>query len=307
MQKNMYQDVIRNMSQNGMLHLTSCADTPSQNGVAERKNRHLLETARALLFEQQLSKSFFVDVVSTACFLINRMPSSVIHGESPYHILFPGKPLFSIDPKIFGCTCFVRDVRSSVTKLDPKSLKCVFLGYSRYQKGYRCYSPYLKRYIVSIDVTFFENTPFLSSSPALRQGEDDDLLLYHIVRSVPSTPDITHTVSEPMYVSTASNMSEPVPRPSIELFEKVYTRRRTPHAPNSCSTPIPQSSDPVSDDERPIALCKGKTSCTYPISSFVSYDHLTCSSRSFITSLDSITIPKIVNEVLSLLAGKPRW
>ena len=46
------------MLQNGILHQTSCVDTPSQNGVAERKNRHLLKTVRALLFQMQVPKHF---------------------------------------------------------------------------------------------------------------------------------------------------------------------------------------------------------------------------------------------------------
>jgi len=165
------------MTQNGILHQTSCVDTPSQNGVAERKNRHLLETARALLFQMQVPKSFWADAVSTACFLINRMPSSVLHGKPPYSILFPNEPLFPIEPRIFGCTCFVRDVRPHVTKLDPKSLKCVFLGYSRLQKGYCCYCPDLNQYLVSTDVTFFESTRFFPVSPS-EQTEDDDWLIY---------------------------------------------------------------------------------------------------------------------------------
>lgn len=91
------------MIQNGMLHETSCVDTPSQNGVAKRKNRHLLETARALLFQMNVPKPFWADAVSTACFLINRMPSSGLHGEIPYKILFPSKS-FPVDPRIFGST-----------------------------------------------------------------------------------------------------------------------------------------------------------------------------------------------------------
>jgi len=117
------------MRQHGILHQTSCVDTPSQNGVAERKNRHLLETARALLFQMKVPKQFWADAVSTACFLINRMPSTVLVGNVPYNVLFPNKSLFPVEPKVFGSTCYVRDVRPSVTKLDPKALKCVFLGY----------------------------------------------------------------------------------------------------------------------------------------------------------------------------------
>ena len=65
-----------------------------------------------------------------ACFLINRMPSSFLNWETPYHILFSNKTLFPIEPGVFGCTCFVWDVSLHVPKLDPKSLKCIFLGYS---------------------------------------------------------------------------------------------------------------------------------------------------------------------------------
>ena len=146
------------MLQHEILYRISCVDTPSQNGVVERKNRHLLKIAWALLFQMNVPKHFWVDVVSTTCFLINRMPSSVLNWAT--HYLFPNNLLFLIDPKVFGCICFVWDVRPQVSKLDLKSLKCIFVGYSRVQKGYRCYCPTLRRYFVSINVAFFETTHF---------------------------------------------------------------------------------------------------------------------------------------------------
>ena len=69
------------MLQHGILHQTSCVDTLAQNGDAERKNRHLLEIARALLFQMHVLNHFWVDAVSTACFLINRMPSLVLNWD----------------------------------------------------------------------------------------------------------------------------------------------------------------------------------------------------------------------------------
>ena len=140
------------MLQNGILHQTSCVDTP-QNGVVERKNRHLLETARTLLFQMHVPKHFWADAISTACFLINRMPSSVLNWATSFQTLFPHQSLFPTEPQVLKCTCFVRDVRPHVVKLDPKSLKCIFLGNSRVQKGYRCYCP---------------STWFLPMSPFLR-------------------------------------------------------------------------------------------------------------------------------------------
>ena len=86
------------MLQHGILHESSCVDTPAQNGVAERKNRHLLEVARALLFQMTVPKPFWADAISTACFLINRMPSVVLNGDIPYSILFPSKSVFPVEP-----------------------------------------------------------------------------------------------------------------------------------------------------------------------------------------------------------------
>ena len=131
-------------------------------------------------------KHFWGDVVSTTCFLINMTSSSVLNRATPYHQLFPNNLLFPIDPKVFGCTCFVRDVHPQVSKLDPKSLKCIFVGYSRVQKGYRCYCLTLRRYFVSTDVAFFETTTFSMSSTVTSQGEDDDLLVHTVSLSVPT-------------------------------------------------------------------------------------------------------------------------
>ena len=159
------------MLQHEILHQTSCVDIPSHNWLAERKNRHLLETVRTLLFHMNVPKHFWVDIVSTTCFLINRMPSSVLNCATPYHKLFSNNLLFPIDRKVFGCICFIRDFHSQVSKLDPKSLKCIFVGYSRVKKGYMCYCPNLRHYIVSTDVAFFETTPFsLSSNVTSQEG-----------------------------------------------------------------------------------------------------------------------------------------
>ena len=120
------------------------------------------------------------------------MPSSILDWATPFQTLFPHKYLFPIEPLVFGCTCYVRDVRPHVSKLDPKSLKCIFLGYSRVQKGYRCYCPSLRRYLISADVTFLEGTPFSPNSIHTSQGEDDDLLIYTLASPAPtSIPPLT--------------------------------------------------------------------------------------------------------------------
>jgi len=87
------------------------------------------------------------------------MPSRVLGMKTPCEMIF-GKNEFIIPPKVFGCTCFVRDHRPTVRKLDPQAVKCIFIGYSSGQKGYKCWSPSLRRTFVSVDVTFRESVPF---------------------------------------------------------------------------------------------------------------------------------------------------
>ena len=179
-------------------------------------------------------KHFCADAVSTACFLINRMPSSVLNWATPYHQLFP------IDPKVFGCICFVRKVRPHVSKLDPKFLKCIFVGYSCVKKGYRCYCPTLRRYFVSTDVTLFETTPFSLSSPITSQGESGDLLVYTISSPVPAAPP------DPT----------PAPGPVKPPITQVNSRRQNPLV--SSPTLAASSSHSFQNDDLSIAFHKGK-------------------------------------------------
>ena len=90
------------MSSNGILHQTSCPHTPQQNGVVERKNRHLVETTRTLLLHGNVPLRFWEDAVLTACYLINRMPSPVLNNKIPHSILFSHSPLHPIPPRVFA-------------------------------------------------------------------------------------------------------------------------------------------------------------------------------------------------------------
>ena len=299
------------MLQHGILHESSCVYTPAQNGVSERKNHHLLEVARALLFQMTVHKPFWADAVSTARFLINRMPCAVLGGKYPYSVLFPTKPMFPIYPKIFGSTCFVRDTQPNITKLDPKSLKCVFLGYSRIQKGYRCYSPQLHRYLVSRDVTFHEDLPYFPVTTYRHQEENDDLLVYVSPTPVSTTKPVATTTTDPpikVYTRRPRVTSSSVCEPSSQLEDAPIDASN--NVPNDVPITAPSEAHSDSDappsppePDLPIALRKGKRTCTYPVSTFISYDGLSTSSRAFVANLDSVLIPKTVGEALA----HPGW
>ena len=163
----------RYLEAHGTIHQTTCFDTPQQNGVVERKNRHLLEVVRASLIEAHMPLSYRGHALTCATYLINRVPSSTIDFRTPSQALIeanfaPVGP--NLPPHVFGCVAFVHLHKRQRNKLTPRALRCVFLGYAAYQKGYRCYHPPSKRMLVTMDVVFHEDSMYFSSEPEL-QGE----------------------------------------------------------------------------------------------------------------------------------------
>jgi hypothetical protein len=161
--------------QNGIIHQTSCVTTPQQNGISERKNRHLLEVARSLCFAMHVPKRFWGDVILTAAFLINRMPrvlqfKTLLRTLSQHHSL---PSLLNIPPKVFGCTCYIHVHQHQRGKMDTCARKCLFVGYSATQKGYKCYHPPSGKVFVSMDVTFLEQEAYFlrGASDTSLQGE----------------------------------------------------------------------------------------------------------------------------------------
>jgi len=106
----------------------SCVETPQQNGVVERKHQHILNITRALIFQSNLPKLFWNFATSHAIFLLNRLPSKVLHNKSPYDILYASSPDLTFI-KVFGCEAFASTLAHNRTKLEPRARRCVYLGH----------------------------------------------------------------------------------------------------------------------------------------------------------------------------------
>ncbi|CAH9102795.1 unnamed protein product [Cuscuta europaea] len=229
----------------GIVHESSCPYTPQQNGTAERKNRHLLEISRALLFQSNMPKHYWGEATLTACHLINKIPSRVLQNKSPLESLlhfFPQTRISSdLDLRVFGCTAFVHIPPPHRGKLDPRSIKCIFLGYSPTQKGYKCYNPTTRKTYTSADVTFNEDTPFYTptSQPVSQDTPHPSPLPTYTITSSPP-----HTISYPPKPLSPDIPSPPPPPPHDHPSPSLDLSATSPTSQQSSTSPEPQSNPP---------------------------------------------------------------
>ncbi|CAL1404706.1 unnamed protein product [Linum trigynum] len=235
---------------------------PEQNGCAERKHRHIVNNGLALLHHSSVPLKYWPLAFDTACYLINRTPTPLLAHDSPFHFLFHRAPDIA-NLRVFGCLCYPWLRPLTPNKLAPRSVPCVFLGYSKLHKGYRCLHIPTGRIYVSRHVLFDEaRFPFAeltSPSPSLPTrstyqpillpppptalpGPSPPAISKPIIANIPSPnhpspTTLPHPPSKPTQPDTS--ISSPTPRPLLQ-----YTRRRfaTAQPPRPVTTiPSPPS------------------------------------------------------------------
>ncbi|KAM0043888.1 putative RNA-directed DNA polymerase [Helianthus debilis subsp. tardiflorus] len=139
----------------GIKRQLTAAYTPQQNGVAERRNRTIMNMVRWLLAEKSMPKYFWSEAARWACHVLNRCISRSLDDKVPEEMWTGIKP--SVEHfKVFGCVVYAHIPAQLRTKLDARSHKCVFLGVSQESKAYRLYDPAVKKIVISRDVLFDE-------------------------------------------------------------------------------------------------------------------------------------------------------
>ena len=128
----------------GITHYTTTTHTPQQNGVSERRHRHLVEIGLTLLHDTNLDFSYWPYAFQTVSYLINRQPTPLLHHKSPYKALFGQTPNY-LKLKKIGCVCYPLTRAYNSNKMQPKSKACLFLGYSPTQNAYKCFDPQTKK------------------------------------------------------------------------------------------------------------------------------------------------------------------
>ncbi|GKC50333.1 ribonuclease H-like domain-containing protein [Tanacetum coccineum] len=137
--------------------------TPQQNGVAERKNRTLIEAARTMLADSKLPTTFWAEAVSTACYVQNRVLIVKPHNKTPYELFRGFKPAIGF-MKPFGCHVTILNTLDNLGKFDGKSDEGFFVGYSLSSKAFRVYNTRTRKVQENLHIGFLENKPMIEGN-----------------------------------------------------------------------------------------------------------------------------------------------
>ena len=246
------------------------------------------------MFHANIPKKFWSYAVLAATYLINRLPSRVLNSKSPLEVL-KGRKIDLHHLKVFGCVCYVHIQVKHRDKLEPRAVKCLFLGYSNTQKGYKCYNQESKKLIVSRDVKFEEEAMFFPKKLVNADSEGE------------SFSDLFPT---PWYTSELPTSSVEVNEPEISNDQEIEENSdisssdesTQPEEPVSPATPqlehpiVPRRNPPR--DRNPPARFKDYVGyhTKYPVSDFLGYQRVSSSHASFLSAIDEATEPKNFDE-----------
>ena len=147
----------------GTIHQLTCLGTSQQNGKAERKLYHILDTVCALLLFAKVSAPFQGEAAIHIVHAINHIRSPIIQNQTPYERLFRSPPNY-YHLHSFSSACFILLQPNKHNKLKPRLRLCCFLSYGETQKGYRCYDPVSHRLPISHNIVFWEHRSFVKLS-----------------------------------------------------------------------------------------------------------------------------------------------
>ncbi|KAL0444308.1 UNVERIFIED_CONTAM: Copia protein [Sesamum latifolium] len=258
----------------GIIHQSSCTYSPQQNGRVERKHRHLLNVARALLLQASLPTKFWGDSILTATFLINRTPTKLLGWKTPFETLHGYPPTYN-HLRTFGSLCYATNTTPHKPKFLPRVFKCIMIGYAMTKKAYKLYDLENHCVLISRDVIFYESVFPYSTSGADSSNQ--------YVPILPLCSDFH-----------SSHLSEPaVPTPTVPKppFTLSPSHEQTIASPVPSSPPLHRSSR---QKHKPLWLDDFVSSSTV-----TSLLH-SCSTAymSFVTSLSILQEPKLYSEVV---------
>ncbi|GJT69554.1 putative ribonuclease H-like domain-containing protein [Tanacetum coccineum] len=197
--------------QKGIKREYSIARTLQQNGVAERRNRTLIEAARTMLADSKLPTTFWAEVVNTACYVQNRVIIVKPYNKTPYE-LFRGRTLALSFMRPFRCHVSILNTLDHLGKFDGKFDDGFFVGYSLTSKAFKVYNIRYRKVEENLHIRLFEDKPIVSGDGPKTTSKETDTSQDYIV--MPLWKDSS------LFDSPSMNVSHDEPEPSCDAEKK---------------------------------------------------------------------------------------
>ena len=228
------------LKQNGIRHERTVPKTREQNGVAERMNRTIVETARCMLAEAKLPRKFWAEAVSTAVYLRNRSSTTAVSGMTPFEALTGDKLCVDI-LRLFGCLAYVHVPKDERRKFDSKSKRCIIPNQKT--KAYQLYEKIRGRIIYSRDVIFDESKCGIEEERIVNETPGE------VVHENPYSEEEPEIKDEEPVIKDDETVSED-DEPVIEdMSERPVRQRRPPDRYGEWVTLTRTSTEPTSVKE----------------------------------------------------------
>jgi len=221
------------LQEHGIVAQYTMPGSPDQNGVAERRNRTLLDMVRSMLSSSNLPRSLWTEALKTAVYILNRVPTKAV-PKTPFELWKGWKPSLR-HMRVWGCPSEVRIYNPQEKKLDPRTISGYFIGYAERSKGYRFYCPsHSTRIVESRNAKFLEND-LISGSDQTRNivsekdhsesqpsTSSDRLVIVH------STPQVQTGVEQPIVEVPQAADDIPVDQ-GVQELPRTFEQQVEPH------------------------------------------------------------------------------
>nr|GEY29749.1 hypothetical protein [Tanacetum cinerariifolium] len=245
----------------GILHQTSVARTPEQNGVVKRRNRTLVEAARTMLSAAKFPLFFWAEAISITCFTQNLSLVIPRHEKTPYHIINERKPSVKFF-HIFGSLCYIIRDGENLNKIKEKGDARIFVGYSTQSRAYRVFNKRTRVIMETIHVNFDElpqmASDHVSSDPGPQSQrtalEHDSLSPGPQCQENVTQPDRTVTTSNELVLLFSSMFDKLLNRSS-----KVVSKSSTINTADALNQRQQQNTTPLNNQTTPEPTYRGET------------------------------------------------